>query len=154
MRTADSLRQILEDYFDVPVAIQEFAGTWRTLPRENRTFLTGRGGISEQLGFGVVTGEEVWDHHGRIRVSLGPMDFKRYRQFLPGQPGHKELAGWMQFYSDGAYETEVQLVLKREEVPACELGGKGEGGPQLGLVSWLKTKARTMDAGEATYLLA
>ena len=59
----------------------------------------------------------------------------------------------MQFYSDGAYETEVQLILKREEVPSCEMGGKGAARPRLGLVSWLKTKPKAMDAREATYLL-
>ena len=154
VRTADSLRQILEDYFDVPVEINQFAGTWRSLPKENRTFLTGRGGASERLGFGVVTGEEVWDHHGRIRLALGPMSFEQYREFLPGAPGHRELAAWVKFFSDGAYETEVQLILKRGDVPACELGGKGGQAPRLGLVSWLKTRPRNMDAGEATYLLA
>ena len=153
IRTADSLRQILEDYFDVPVKIDQFAGTWRTLPIENRTFLSGSGRVSEQLGVGVVTGEEVWDHHGRIRVSIGPMNFKHYVEFLPGQSGYRDLAGWLQLYSDGAYETEVQLILKREDVPACELGGSGEESPRLGLVSWLKTKPKKMDAGEATYLL-
>ncbi len=153
VRTADSLRQILEDYFDVPVEVNQFAGTWRRLPEENLTFLMGRGAVSEQLGVGVVAGEEVWDHHGRIRISLGPMRFEQYRQFLPGQPGYEELAGWVQFYSDGAYETEVQLILEREEIPGCELGGTGAGSPRLGLVSWLKTKPREVDAGEATYLL-
>ncbi|WP_263385467.1 type VI secretion system baseplate subunit TssG [Granulicella arctica] len=154
IRTADSLRQILEDYFDVPVEINQFAGTWRLLPEENKTFLSGSGRLSERLGFGVVTGEEVWDQHGRIRVSLGPMSFKQYVEFLPGKPGYRDLAGWLQLYSDGAYETEVQLILKRDDVPACELGGKGEVSPQLGLVSWLKTKPKKTDAGEATYLLA
>jgi type VI secretion system protein ImpH len=154
IRTADSLRQILEDYFDVPVVINQFAGTWRTLPQENRTYLAGSGDVSEQLGFGVVAGEEVWDHHGRIRISLGPMGFEQYKEFLPGESGYRELAGWVQFYSDGAYETEVQLILNREDVPACELGGRGEESPRLGLVSWLKTRPRTADAGEATYLLS
>jgi type VI secretion system protein ImpH len=154
IRTADSLRQILEDYFDVPVEINQFAGTWRTLPKENRTFLSGSGKASEQLGFGVVTGEEVWDHHGRIRITLGPMGFEQYKEFLPGESGYHELAGWVQFYSDGAYETEVQLILNREEVPACMLGSRGEQTPRLGLVSWLKTKPRKTDANEATYLLS
>ncbi len=154
IRTADSLRQILEDYFDVPVEINQFAGTWRTLPIENRTYLAGSGRISEQLGLGVVTGEEVWDHHGRIRVSLGPLDFKQYVKFLPGESGYRDLAGWVQLYSDGAYETEVQLILRREDVPACELGSRGEESPRLGLVSWLKTRPKKLDAGEATYLLA
>ncbi len=153
IRSADSLRQLLEDYFGVPVEIMQFAGTWRSLPKENQTFLTGWGGVSEQLGVGVVAGEEVWDHHGRIRISLGPMGFERYREFLPGASGHRDLAGWVRFYADGAYEAEVQLILKREDVPACEIGGRGEGSPRLGLVSWLKTRPRKMDAGEATYLL-
>ncbi len=153
VRTADSLRQILEDYFGVPVQVNQFAGTWRTLPKENQTFLMSTNRASERLGFGVVTGEEVWDHHGRIRISLGPLDFKQYGHFLPGKSGYRDLAGWVQFYSDGAYETEVQLILKREEVPACEMGGEGATGPRLGLVSWLKTKPKAVDAREATYLL-
>jgi type VI secretion system protein ImpH len=153
VRTADSLRQILEDYFRVPVEINQFAGVWRALPKENQTLLLGSEFVSEQLGLGVVVGEEVWDHHGRIRVSLGPMKFEEYVQFLPGQSAYKELAAWLHFYSDGAYETEVQLILQREDVPACELGGLGDETPRLGLVSWLKTKPRMTDAGEATYLL-
>jgi type VI secretion system protein ImpH len=153
VRTADSLRQILEDYFSVPVVVNQFAGTWRPLPKENQTFLSGSGRASERLGFGVVAGEEVWDHHGRIQISLGPMKFNEYVQFLPGESAYKELAGWVQFYSDGAYETEVQLILHHEDVPVCELGGHGDESPRLGLVSWLKTKPRMTDAGEAAYLL-
>ena len=72
VRTASGLRQILEDFFGVSVEVHQFAGTWRPLPRENQTFLSGSGGINEQLGLGVVAGEEVWDHHGRIRVTFGP----------------------------------------------------------------------------------
>ena len=160
VRTAAGLRQILEDFFRVPVEVHQFAGTWRPLPRENQTFLSGSGGISEQLGFGVLAGEEVWDHHGRIRITLGPMRFDHYREFLPGEPGHRELTAFMKFYSDGAYETQVQLVLDREEVPACQLGTRGGPSaasgpsPRLGLVSWLKTRARGRDADEAMYLLA
>ena len=154
VRTADSLRQILEDYFDVAVTIEQFAGTWRALPKENQTFLTGGNRASERLGYGVVTGDEVWDHHGRIRISLGPMTFEEYREFLPGETGHRDLAAWMQIYSDGAYETEVQLILKKEEAPACELGTRGRQEPRLGLASWLKTKPLKDDPGDAVFLLA
>jgi type VI secretion system protein ImpH len=152
VRTATGLRQILEDFFDVSVHVHQFAGTWRPLPRENQTFLSGFGTVSEQLGLGVVAGEEVWDHHGRIRVTFGPLTFGQYEDFLPGESAHRELAAFMKFYSDGAYETEVQLILRREDVPACGLGRRGEP-PRLGLVSWLKTKPRTYDADEAMFLL-
>lgn len=153
VRSAASLQQVLEDYFGVKVEIQQFAGAWRKLSEENQTCFTGFGGANERLGVGVVAGDEVWDHHGRIRVSLGPMRFEQYLRFLPGQDAHRELASWLRFYSNGSYETEVQLVLAREDAPACELGASGEQRPQLGLVSWLKTRPLDRDPGEATYLV-
>jgi type VI secretion system protein ImpH len=153
VRSAASLQQILEDYFDVKVHIQQFAGAWRKLDIANQTCFTGFGGASERLGVGVVAGDEVCDHHGRIRISLGPMRFQQYLKFLPGQEAYHELVAWLKFYSNGSYETEVQLVLSREDAPACELGSDGETRPQLGMVSWLKTKPLERDPADATYLV-
>ena len=153
VRSAASLQQILEDYFGVQVHIQQFAGAWRKLDPENQTCFTGFGGASERLGVGVVAGDEVWDHHGRIRISLGPMRFEKYLKFLPGQDAYHELVAWLKFYSNGSYETEVQLVLAREDAPPCELGSGGEKRPQLGLVSWLKTRPLERDPADATYLV-
>src|SRR5579863_5852772 len=152
VRSAASLQQILEDYFGVNVQIQQFAGAWRKLSPENQTCFSGFGGASERLGVGVVAGDEVWDHHGRIRISLGPMRFEQYLKFLPGKDAYHELVAWLKFYSNGSYETEVQLVLAREDAPSCELGSRGETRPQLGLVSWLKTKPLNRDPADATYL--
>jgi type VI secretion system protein ImpH len=153
VRSAASLQQILEDYFGVNVLIQQFAGAWRKLSIENQTCFSGLGGASERLGIGVVAGDEVWDHHGRIRISLGPMRFEQYLNFLPGKDAYHELVAWLKFYSNGSYETEVQLVLAREDAPPCELGSQGETCPQLGLVSWLKTRPLDRDPSDATYLV-
>ena len=153
VRSAASLQQILEDYFQVAVEIQQFAGAWRKLSVENQTCFTGFGGASERLGVGTVAGDEVWDHHGRIRISLGPMPFDQYLKLLPGQEAYHELVAWLRFYSNGSYETEVQLVLARADAPACELGSGGKMRPQLGLVSWLKTRPLDRDPADATYLV-
>jgi type VI secretion system protein ImpH len=153
VRSAASLEQILGDYFGVAAHIQQFAGAWRKLSPESQTSFTGMGGPSERLGVGVVAGDEVWDHHGRIRISLGPMRFAQYLKFLPGQEAYHELVAWLRFYSNGSYETEVQLILAREDVPPCELGSGGETRPQLGLVSWLKTRPLGRDPADATYLV-
>jgi type VI secretion system protein ImpH len=153
VRSAASLKQILEDYFGVGVEVRQFAGTWRKLSPENQTCFSGEGGASERLGVGVVAGDEVWDQHGRIRVSLGPMPLKQYLKFLPGQDAYEELAAWLRFYSNGSYETEVQLVLERDDAPGCELGAKGRHGPQLGFVSWLKTRPLDRDPADAAFLV-
>jgi type VI secretion system protein ImpH len=153
VRSAASLQQILEDYFGVTVEMRQFAGTWRKLQPENQTSFSGSGGASERLGIGVVAGDEVWDHHGRIRVVLGPMRFEQYLTFLPGQEAHRELCAWLRFFSNRTYETEVQLVLEREDAPRCELGADGPARPQLGLVSWLKTRPMQRNPADATYLV-
>lgn len=153
VRSAASLQQILEDYFDVQVHIEQFAGTWRRLKPENQTCFTGRNIQSERLGVGVVAGDEVWDYHGRIRASIGPMPFEKYLRFLPEQEAYHELVAWLKFYSNGSYETEVQLILAREDAPPCELGSAGAKRPRLGLVSWLKTKPLNRDPADATYLV-
>jgi type VI secretion system protein ImpH len=123
------------------------------LSPENQTCFSGFGGASERLGVGVVAGDEVWDHHGRIRVAIGPMRFEQYLSFLPGKDAYHELVAWLKFYSNGSYETEVQLVLAREDAPSCELGSAGKTRPQLGLVSWLKTRPLDRDPADATYLV-
>jgi type VI secretion system protein ImpH len=153
VKSAGSLKQILEDYFDVPVTIVQFAGTWRSLPPENRTTFGGASRASLQLGRGAVVGDEVWEHHGRIRIRIGPVDFKDYVSFLPGPGAYRDLEAWVKFFSSGQFEAEVQLVLKREGVPSCELGLRGRDEPRLGLVSWLKTKPLQIDPGDATFLL-
>lgn len=152
-RTASGLRQILEDYFGVSVTIVQFAGTWRFLPQEDHTIFTGSNRASERLGVGTVVGSEVWDHHGRIRIRIGPLGFDQYISFLPGANAHRDLEAWVRFYSSGQYEAEVQLVLRKGEAPPCELGLRGPSGPRLGLASWLKTKPLLVDPGDALFLL-
>ena len=153
-RSAGGLKQILEDYFAVPITIVQFAGTWRALPSENLTIFAGHNRASERLGVGTVVGNEVWDHHGRIRIRIGPIGFSEYASFLPGPGAYQDLQAWVRFYSSGQYEAEVQLILKREEAPGCELGVSGKNEPRLGLVSWLKTKPMASDPGDAVFLLA
>ncbi len=153
VRTAAGLKQILEDYFDVPVTIHQFAGAWRSLPSSNQSTLSGVNRASERLGVGTVVGNEVWDHHGRIRISIGPMSFDQYVEFLPGYSAHRDLEAWVRYYSSGQYEAEVQLILKKEEAPSCELGARGKQEPRLGLASWMKTKPLKKDPGDTIFLL-
>jgi type VI secretion system protein ImpH len=153
VRTASALEQLLEDYFEVPAKVEQFAGAWRKLRREDQTWLTGGRGMNERLGVGTIAGDEVWDHHGRIRASLGPMCFEKYCNLLPGQSAYHELVAWLRFYSSGSYETEVKLILAREDVPFCELGAAGLARPRLGFVSWLRTQPLKRDPGDAQYLV-
>jgi type VI secretion system protein ImpH len=138
-RSAQALQQILADYFEVPAEIEQFAGGWYRLDRETQCRLSEGKSESEELGFGAVVGDEVWNQQSKVRVVLGPLSLERYADFLPGGQSWKPLRAWVQFFSNDEWDFEVKLILEREQVPACTLGAEGASGPQLGWVSWVKS---------------
>jgi type VI secretion system protein ImpH len=147
-RSATGLRQVLWDYFDVPVEIEQFVGAWYPVELESQCSLGESGGYSEQLGFGAVVGDETWDQQSRARIQLGPLTLEQYMDFLPGHEGYRQLRSLTRFYTGGEYDMEVQLILRRQEVPACELRPLDGEGWQLGWTSWMKTVEFSHDAGE------
>ena len=151
--TALGLKQLLEDYFEVPVKIEQFTGTWRRLPPENRSILADNGAFCERLGMGTIVGDEVFDQHGAVTIRLGPMSFDRYREFLPGTRASVELRAWLRLYANREFDFVIRLVLDREEVPRMKLGDEGAEAPCLGLVSWVRNRPFHRDPDEATYRL-
>lgn len=137
-RSAMSLRQVLLDYFHVPVEIEQFVGVWRPVEQDSQCELGEDAGYSDQLGWGAVVGDEVWDQQSRVRIRLGPMTLEQYIDFLPGGDAFRRIRAIAGFFAGTEYDMELQLVLKREEVPACELTAPAEG-PQLGWTSWVKS---------------
>ena len=152
--TAQGLKQLLEDYFGVAVKVEQFTGTWRRLPMEDRTFLRDRGAFCERLGMGTIVGDEAFDQHGTVTVRLGPLSFDRFREFLPGARAHVELRDWLRLYTNREFDFVVRLVLHRDEVPRMKLGEDGISASRLGLVSWVRNRSLDRDPDEATYRLS
>jgi type VI secretion system protein ImpH len=151
--TAQGLKQLIEDYFDVPVEVEQFTGTWRRLPLTNRTYLRDTGAFCEQLGMGTIVGDEAFDQHGAVTLRIGPLSFERYQEFLPGARAYLELRAWLRLYTNREFDYVIRLVLEREEVPRMKLGEDGMGASRLGLVSWVKNLPLERDPDEATYRL-
>jgi type VI secretion system protein ImpH len=138
-RSAVALEQVLEDYFAVPVELEQFAGGWRRLSPPYQCIF-GRDSESESLGAGVVAGDVVWDRQTRVRVRLGPLSLEQYHEFLPGRNGYKRLRDMTRFFSRDQLDFEVQLILDRSEVQGCRAGSGNAF--QLGWTTWIKTKDR------------
>jgi type VI secretion system protein ImpH len=147
-RCAENLRQILADYFDVPAEIEQFAGGWYRLDPETQSCLSEETNDSDKLGSGAVVGDEVWNQQSRVRIILGPLSLDQYSSFLPDGACWEPLCAWVRFFCNQEFDFEVQLVLKRHEVPACELGDDGASGPRLGWVSWMKLAPMGRDPGD------
>lgn len=136
--SAKALQLILEEYFEVPVEVQQLLGGWFPLDSATECHLGDRETPSEQLGKGAVAGGEVWDQSARARIKLGPLSLSQYLDFLPDGSAFQALRALTRFFSNDEIDFEVQLVLRREEVPPCDLGAEGDRFPRLGWVSWAR----------------
>jgi type VI secretion system protein ImpH len=152
-RSAQALQQILADFFDVPVQIEQFAGGWYRLDHQTQCRLSEGNSESEELGFGAVVGDEVWNQQSKVRVVLGPLTLVRYTEFLPGGRSWEPLQAWVRFFSNDEWDFEVKLILERQQVPACTLGAEGASGPQLGWVSWVKSVPFSRDPDDTVLAL-
>ena len=117
---------------------------WLSLPRDEQTMLGSERGARVTLGDGLVIGARVRDVQCRFRVVLGPMDFDRYFDFLPGGRSLAGLVDWIRNYVGFEFDWEVQLVLARDEVPGIRLGREGH----LGWSTWLGARRATTDADD------
>jgi type VI secretion system protein ImpH len=147
-RSAMALEQIIADYFDVPVEVEQFAGAWYRLDSSTQSCLREGQTLPEQLGGGAVVGDEIWNQQSRIRIKLGPLDLPSYLEFLPAGSAFEPLRAITKFFANEELDFEVQLILKREEVPSCEVGSVSGSGPRLGWVTWLKSVPMGSDQGD------
>jgi type VI secretion system protein ImpH len=143
-RSASSLQQLLEDFFEVGAEVEQFVGGWYTLAEPDRCAVGEEDDPANELGAAVV-GEEIWDAQARIRVRLGPLRRAQYDTFLPGGRGHRELAALVRFFSHDQFDVELQLVLAADDVPGVRLG---DDSLQLGWSSWIRCAPRVRDGDE------
>ena len=141
VRNAEGLAIVLQDFFTVPVQVEEFAGHWMLLGPNEQTAL-GREGAN--VGAGAVLGRRVWDRQHKIRVQLGPLTLPEYESFLPGGAMLQKLADWVRLYLSFELDWDVRLTLAMDEVPPLQLGRMG----RLGWTTWLGTRTAPTDAAD------
>lgn len=152
-RSAAALEAILADYFEVAVEVEQFTGAWYRLDPANQCCMQDNNNESQQLGLGAVVGDAVWDEQSRVRIKMGPMELSRYSQFLPDGPAFAALRAITRFFANDQLGFEVQLVLKREDVPPCEVGFDGDIAPRLGWVTWMKPEEMDRDPSDTVLKL-
>ncbi len=147
-RSAAGLRALLMDYFEVTVEIEEFIGGWYPIDESTQCRFGSADSDSEKLGFGTVVGDEIWDQQSCARILLGPLKLNQYLAFLPGGTAHEPLCTLVRFFAGNELDFEVKLILRKEELPPCELGGEGATAPRLGWLTWAITEPPSRDPDE------
>lgn len=149
----ESVEKVVACYFDVPVVLEPWVGHWLQIAPRERTHLGAMGAdagavAARRLGAGAVLGRQVWDRQHRVRLRMGPLSLARYCQLLPDGSALESLHCWMGQLLGGELQWDVELVLRKEQVPATRLGGVAGNAPRLGWVSWLGERTRTRDAAD------
>lgn len=149
-RSALALEQLLTDYFDLPVSVEQFAGGWFTLDETALTRL-GQDGASEELGLGTVLGDAIWNEQASVRIRIGPLTREAFESFLPGGAAMRELQALVRFYTGESVEVDAQLVLRQQDVRGVRLGDRSA--LPLGWGSWVATRPVTQDMDQVVLSL-
>lgn len=140
-RHAEGLTAILADFFRLPVAVEEFVGHWLDLPKESYWRL-GDSPRTGTLGVSTIAGSRVWDRQYKFRVVLGPLGIDDYSRMLPGGESLPRLVAAVRNYLGDELDWDLNLVLRRDELPPLKLGAQG----RLGWTTWLTSRPPAEDA--------
>lgn len=142
-RHPEGLVKLLVHHFDVPAAVVPHVGHWMSLHADDRSRLgyarnRAAAGQGAQLGRSACAGDEVWDRQYKFRIVLGPLTLEQYLGFLPGHAAWQRLVDWVQLYAGLDLFWDVELTLRRDQVPPPRLGRH----MRLGLAAWLPSAHR------------
>lgn len=132
----NSIENIISDHFQVNARLVQFFGQWIRLGSEDVTRL---GVDNSKLGENAIVGTRIWDQQSKIRIRLGPMNFKRFLAFLPNGTAHRTLRSIVKFMTGIELDFDVQLLLEAVQVPSTILTTRAMRRPMLGWSSWLKS---------------
>ncbi len=154
-RNAIALQGMIASYFQVNTEVHQFQGQWLSLEPPDQSRLGGRFplGANDQLGLNVVVGQRVWSVENKFRLRLGPMSYRRFVEFMPDGTALLGLGQFTRMYAGPELDFDVQLVLRRDEVPASRLAHH-DATPdcRLGWNSWVQSGPRTLDADDAVFV--
>jgi len=131
-RNEDGLLALVSSFFNSPVEIQPFIGSWLTLEPEEHWRL-GDKGVGAKLGESTSVGARVWTRQDKFRIRMGPMGIDEYERLLPGEESLKRLVAIVRNYIGDELDWDLNLVLKEFETPPAQLGKSG----RLGWTTWI-----------------
>lgn len=139
-RNAEGLVAMITRFFNLPAAIEQFIGEWLRLPNDSLCRL-GISPLTATLGVNIALGDHVWQCQQKFRLILGPLNYEDYERFLPGRESGKRLRDMVRNYVGDSMDWDVNLLLKKKNVPAMRLGEND----LLGWNTWLGNRAGDED---------
>ena len=151
-RSADPLAAIVSDWLGRTVEVEQFAGAWLPLGRDEVSVLPSGNSPGQfcRLGVDAAIGNRAWDVQARIILHIGPLDLPGFESMLPDRDLLRRVTSLVRAYLGFETDFAVNPILAAASVPALEI--KTATPPRLGWNSWLPTTGlRQHDAPEALF---
>lgn len=135
VKTAANLQQIIRGFFDVPVAVEEFSGTWcEVLPsmRCRLPSIEQPAGQNNCLGRSTMLGGHSWLAQNKVTIKLGPLNSEQYHRFSPGSHNLAQLTDLSLLYLGTENQFDFELKVKTNEMPRDLRLQPGGSAPRLG----------------------
>ncbi|GAK69836.1 type VI secretion system baseplate subunit TssG [Agrobacterium rubi] len=145
-RNATALTAMLREFTGLDVTVEQFRRRWVPLPVHEQSQLGQTGGLS--LGKNVSAGSAVQDFSGGFRIVLGPVGYADYLALTPGSRRLAEICAVTRLFVGSAFDFDVQVILKKEDVPFCQLG-QPDAPARLGWNSWARVAPAEKDSTDA-----
>ena len=152
-RSANRLEDLLADFFGFSVEVQQFQGRWLYLDDDAYSRLAGSQSRCAHavLGVDFVIGGRVWDVQGKIRLTLGPLDYPQYCRLLPGGDDCRVLGQLTRSYIGPEYEYDVQPILAKSQIPHLKLASQAAQPARLGWNTWLLAEPPESNAEDVIF---
>jgi type VI secretion system protein ImpH len=153
-RNAVSLERMIAEFFQVTAEVLQFQGQWLALDVGDQTSLSpsARGrSANNQLGVTAVAGHRVWGVQSKFRIKIGPLAYDDFVRYSPLGDRLTPVSQFVRTYAGPDLDFDVQVVLRREDVPACRLGGDPDDASRLGWNTWIHSQEMEADAEDAVF---
>lgn len=152
-KSSVAVTQVLSLFLDTQVKMTELVGAWQAIEQDDRMALGRR---NNSLGKRTLLGRQVWDQQARVRLDIGPLDYKRFYRLLP--PDHPAKAAnpateapslfdgfvtLLRLLLDRLCDVEVLLHVRTGTIPPAALQAaptNGNHGLRLGRTAWTESK--------------
>ncbi len=124
---------------DIHINIEENAGRYAAVSNTQPL------GGATRLGRNAFVGTSVYDRTAKFIITIGPLDFRTYESFMPGESNCLLIKEILSLYINEPVICEVSVTCKLCDLPRARLGrGEAGGGNKIGRTAALGTK----DAGD------
>jgi type VI secretion system protein ImpH len=142
--SAPTLARILQQYFELPITVEQFIPQWQTLPEDMRSRLPGRDqpqGQNNFLGMNVILGRQCWDVQSKFRIRIAELEYDQFVAINPNSQKMQALKAFARFMVGNEFDFDIEICIDQNKIPRIGLGqelkvdGKTVAGSQL-MLGW------------------